>query len=331
MALKRLSISNLESGGLITNYQCTSRCGHCLYRCGPRWPHDYIDERTAHVNFETLSDLHCSSVHIGGGEPLLRPETLVKVLNTAAKDRINVDYVETNSSWVKDQDSACTVLDKLMKTGLRTILISISPFHNEFIPFSKVKTLMSACKRTGMKMFPWVSEFVSDIESFDENVTHPQSEYEQRYGEDYWESLPGRYWISMGGRALETYGKTGKRASVRSLITQSGSGCKELGQTAHFHFDLYGNYIPGLCSGLSISRSDLGKELPPREYPIISALYNGGIGSLLCMAMEAYGFEASRSSYRVKCELCYEIRRYLAVDRGLDTKELQPRGHYLYG
>lgn len=37
------SIDRLESGGVITNYTCTSRCAHCLCGCSPGWPKEYMD------------------------------------------------------------------------------------------------------------------------------------------------------------------------------------------------------------------------------------------------------------------------------------------------
>jgi hypothetical protein len=74
----------------------------------------------------------------------------------------------------------------------------------------------------------------------------------------------------------------------------------------------------------------LGTPLNPEEYPIISRLFSGGIGEFVSYAAETYGFKASKPAYASKCELCYEVRRFLVVDQGLDSKELQPHGHYLY-
>jgi MoaA/NifB/PqqE/SkfB family radical SAM enzyme len=37
-------------------------------------------------------------VHIGGGDPLLRPDKLKRVLDIAAEVDVSVEYVETNSS-----------------------------------------------------------------------------------------------------------------------------------------------------------------------------------------------------------------------------------------
>ena len=89
------------SGGMITNYFCTSRCGHCLYNCSPRWEKEYITTPTAEKNLQAVRSLGCRAVHIGGGEPLLRPEALAEVLKVAAKLGVAVAYVETNASWLR--------------------------------------------------------------------------------------------------------------------------------------------------------------------------------------------------------------------------------------
>lgn len=331
MTPQPLCLSRLLSGGLITNYFCSSECRHCLYRCSPRWPKDYISAETARANLETLRRLGCRAVHIGGGEPLLRPDGAASALEVARQTGVHVEYIETNSSWYRDHDSACALLEKLADCGLSTLLVSISPFHNERVPFYKVKGVIDACRQTGISVFPWVSDFISDLSALDEEQPHSLEEYQALFGENYVANLPRRYWISPGGRALDTFGKFGTQKSVSQLAAESRRGCAELAEVTHFHIDLYGNYVPGLCAGLSIRREDLGTPLDPEAYPLISHLFAGGVGALLDYAAEAYGFGASKAAYGSKCELCYEIRRFLVVDKEMDSRELGPRGHYLYG
>jgi hypothetical protein len=52
-----LTLSRLASGGLITNYFCTSACRHCLYRCSSGWPKDTITAETARRNLEAVRRL----------------------------------------------------------------------------------------------------------------------------------------------------------------------------------------------------------------------------------------------------------------------------------
>ncbi|HCE46976.1 MAG TPA: radical SAM protein [Lentisphaeria bacterium] len=325
--MKNLHISKLHSGGLITNYFCSSKCRHCLYGCGPEWEKRYIEQAQVEKNLLKVKSLGCTSVHIGGGEPFLRPEALSEVLRVARKVGVSVEYVETNSSWYKDENEACGLLDKLKSEGLDTILVSVSPFHNEFIPFKKIKGVINACRITGVNIFPWLKSFVPETGSFDENKTHSLDEYEKRFGDKYVIELISRYGLTMRGRALKTYAGKLNRRSVEEILKANDSGCYELADISHFHVDLFGNYIPGLCTGLSIAVDDLGSQLEMREYPILNMLYDRGINAFLEFAVSNYGFQPA-DEYLSKCELCFEIRRHLVLKRRISSKELQPVEFY---
>ncbi len=323
------NIQRLRSGGLITNYFCTSSCKHCLYNCSPQWEKRYIDPDTAEKNLMTIRSLGCRSVHIGGGEPLLRPDKLATVLDIADDLGVSVDYVETNSSWFKDPDSATDLLLRLRKHSLNTLLISISPFHNESIPFFKVKGVIEAAQRARVGIFPWVTDFVSDLSRFDPAQTHSLEEYYEIFGRDYLLQVLKRYWIHLGGRALETYRPLlGLKTFQQILEESSGNCCGELSDTGHFHIDLFGNYIPGLCSGLSISIEDLAKPLSDETYPILTFLYRHGIRGLIKMAEDSGGFSPQKDLYLNKCDLCTEVRSFLVQNDYLGSEELNPAEFY---
>jgi hypothetical protein len=323
---RSLTIARLASGGLITNYYCSSRCRHCLYRSGPEWPKDYIDRENTRCNLVAVRRLGCASVHIGGGEPMLAPEKLESVLDTAQEVGVGVEYVETNSSFYQDHAQACRVLGSLREHGLQCLLVSMSPLHNEFVPFAKVKGVLTACREVGVTVFPWVQDFVPDLTRLDQTRTHSLEEAEAILGSGYLETLPSRYWISWGGRALDTFARSVRQRSLDELL--EGGGCDELARSGHFHVDLYGNYIPGLCAGFSVRREDLGTTLSDADYPIITEAYRRGVAGLFRYATEL-GFSPARTSYAAKCELCYELRRFLVVERGARSHELEPRHHYL--
>ncbi len=324
---RRLRIDHLQSGGIITNYYCTSRCRHCLYACGPEWEKKYIDEKTARENLRAIKEFGCSSIHVGGGEPFLDVDGLARVLHLAWEEDVHIEYVETNSSWYRDLDSTADILAALAKTGLSTILISISPFHNEHIPFYKVRGTIEACRIAKVSPLLWMSDLCRDIEGFDEHIPHSLSEYSARFGVDYLRRIPFRYWIHLGGRALGTFENVFDMKDTEYLLSTSRRGCSELMETGHFHVDLFGNYIPGLCAGLSIRREDLGTEILPDRYPFISSLFTSGINGFLKIAVENYGFKP-RELYLSKCHLCVDIRRFLVLEKHVRSFELQPEFHY---
>jgi len=326
--MARFEIKRLVSGGIITNYHCTSRCAHCLYNCSPRRTKHYLDPETGKDNLRLIRGMGCSSVHIGGGEPLLWPEKLGKVLEIAAQVGICVEYVETNASWFRDFESARKNLSELRRIGLRTLLVSISPFHNEHIPFSKTKGVIEACKPAGIGVFPWIADFMADLSKFDANTTHSLEEYKRTFGRKYLLQVLERYWIHMGGRALETFRPILTNQPFQKIITENSGGCAtELANTTHFHIDLFGNYIPGLCAGLSISTEDLNKPLSETKYPAITTLARSGIRGVFELAQQ-YGYVPKRNGYINKCDLCTEIRTFLVNNDYGGAFEFNPKEFY---
>ena len=226
--MAKFKLKRLVSGGLITNYFCVSSCRHCLYNCSPHWEKNYIRPQIAEENLHTIRRLGCASVHIGGGEPLLRSEALGDVLQIAKKIGVVVEYVETNSSWFKDPERAMAILSTLRKQGLQTLLVSISPFHNEFIPFDRIQGVIEAAQQAEIGIFPWISDFIADLSQLDAADTHSLEEFEERFGRDYLKRLLQRYWIHMGGRALQTYRPYLAKKSAQEICDENGGGCAVL-------------------------------------------------------------------------------------------------------
>lgn len=327
---KDFAIKRLQSGGIITNYYCTSACGHCLYFCSPRWKKEYIDRKILVEAVKKIKSCGCRSVHIGGGEPFLNLAGLKMVVETVRSLQVNIQYVETNSSWFQGLKSAIETLSSLRERGLSTLLISMSPFHNEHIPFYKVKGVIEACREADISVFPWISEFYPEIAAFDDRTTHPVSAYEEKYGDNYLSRIPSRYWIHFGGRALETFARVYGTRNYQDTLSANKEGCRELLDVSHFHFDLYGNYIPGLCSGLAIRCDHVGTALSQIDYPFLNTLFREGIGGFGNLAASKYGFQPSRE-YMSKCDLCFDIRKYLVLQVGVSSRELQPKGFYQNG
>lgn len=319
-------INYLVSGGVITNYKCSSKCKHCVYASSPSWPNDYMTSSTADQIFSSLKRLGCNSIHIGGGEPLLQPEKIYPVLESAARHSIGIDYIETNASWYREESSAKNVLRELIKRKVYSLLISIDPYHNEYIPFYKVKGLIETCSKVNMGVFPWLMEFWDDIDAFDDRKPHSLEEYAALYGEAYLRSLPKRYGLNLRGRALKTYRPMLKMEAFDKIL-KNASPCNLLSGIHHFHVDLYGNFIPQSCAGLSIKLSDLIDGAEPDKYPVFSRLETRGIRGLVELAVEEYDYKP-KSEYAGKCDLCNDIRSYLVLDRDLDLPDLQPANHY---
>jgi len=321
-----LKIDRLVSGGVITNYKCSSACKHCCYCSSPKWPDDYMSSDMADEVFSILRSLGCYYVHIGGGEPLLKPEKLFDVLDAASKNNIGIEYIETNSSWYKDEAEAIAILIEMKKHGVDTLLISIDPYHNEYIPFWKVKALILACKKAGMRVFPWLMEFWDYIDAMDDKKPHSLEEYKRLYGDDYLLQLLNKYGLNLKGRAFKTY-KPMMRKQPYVQILKESTPCKLLSGIYHFHVDLYGNFIPQSCPGFSIPLRELAHGADPGKYRIISIIESEGIRGFAELAINEFGYKP-KEEYAGSCDLCYDIRNYLVLALGLDIADLKPEGHY---
>jgi hypothetical protein len=322
-------IKHLASGGVITNYNCTSHCGHCLYNCGAHRPRDYLEAAMAGKIFRSIIRHGCRSVHIGGGEPLLQPQNLQTVLEAALAAGMGIDYVETSSAWFVDGEKAQSLLQPLKRAGLRTLLVSISPFHNAAIPYARVMGVIDACRQIGIQVFPWVNGFVRDLRRLDIRRTHAMAEYEAACGPDYLKRIPDRYWIHLGGRALETFRSVFTQHPLEHILQNSPSSCsRALADTGHFHIDLYGNYVPGLCSGLAVAMEDLGGPLSSTDYPLLHRLATDGIRGLFRTAVQDHGFAPQRGAYLNHCDVCNEIRCALFHENPGRFRELAPDGYY---
>jgi len=323
-----LKIDYLVSGGIITNYKCTSKCRHCCYSSSPKWPDDYMTSTMADEIFSILRSLGCCHVHIGGGEPLLKPDKILDILNTARKNNIVIEYIETNSSWYRDERSTNAILKELKDYGVNTLLISIDPFHNEYVPFWKVKALIKACSKTGMNIFPWLMEFWDDIDAMDDKKIHSLDEYKQLFGNDYLLQLQKKYGLNLKGRALKTYKPMMKKQPFEQILRES-IPCKLLSGIYHFHVDLYGNFIPQSCPGFSIPLKELANKADPVKYRIFNSLESEGIRGFAELATKEYGYRPKKE-YAGRCDLCYDMRSYLVLELGLNLPDLKPVNHYKY-
>ena len=266
---------------------------------------------------------------LDGGEPFLDPQGLEQIVETACSCGVAIDYVETNSAWYIDEKKATAILKALSAAGLEKLLISISPFHNEFIPFKKVKGVIDIGRKLGYSLFPWKSDFIKDLSQFDDGVPHGPEAFIEQFGHRYLETVLNRYWIHLGGRAIDTFRPVLRSTHLSTLLRKQRGGCAAaLSDTSHFHIDLYGNYIPGLCSGLAIPHTLLGAPLKEEDFPILHILAVSGVKGLMRFAEERFNISPKRDAYLNACDLCSELRTGIVHARPHTFRELEPEGFY---
>jgi len=136
--MKKLKIPPFTSGGLILSYKCSSSCRHCIYASTPRWK-DWMTEQDIEHFLAQIKHFapHQHGLHLAGGEPFINFDLTLRTVELCIEYDVPLQYVETNAFWCEDDDLTAYQLNMLRESGLPAILISVSPFHNEFIPFER--------------------------------------------------------------------------------------------------------------------------------------------------------------------------------------------------
>jgi len=100
-----------------------------------------------------------------GGEPLLYPEVVCKIHETAAKLGILKRDLITNGYFSKDKQRIKEVVAALADSGVSRMLLSVDAFHQETIPLEPVKYFAECVKETdiAIKLSPaWLVSETDD-------------------------------------------------------------------------------------------------------------------------------------------------------------------------
>ena len=145
-------IQNLNRIEFLITLACTGRCKHCSegeHSAGG----EYIDGDTAaQVVYKVCSEFDIESVMTFGGEPLLHPDEVCNIHTAAQKMNIPKRQLITNGFFGKSEARIEEVAEKLAKSGVNDILLSVDAFHQETIPLKSVKDFAEAVKSTGIPL-----------------------------------------------------------------------------------------------------------------------------------------------------------------------------------
>jgi len=317
-----ITTERLMHGGVMANYKCTAACRHCLYACSPDRTGGYISEDTGKQVAKLLRSAGCRSMHIGGGEPFMDFEGLVDLVRNLSDGGVNVEYIETNASWVTDEKQCELKLRELYKAGADTLCISLDPFHAEYVPIDRPLTLAKICRSIGFGYFLWQERFMPMMSRLDKSKKHSRAEMEELISPKYISETARSYGINYGGRAVNIEAEYVANKQVKDII-KTGS-CRSLVSGGHFHVDMYGRYVPPGCTGIIIPLDEAINGIPDGKYPVFEALLSGGTEKLLEYAI-ANGFTENPDGYPSGCALCINIRHWLSINA--PSPELDPE-HY---
>ena len=148
--MKNPYLKNLNKIEFVVTSDCTGHCKHCSQGdhkpCG-----ECIDIFTA-INAvrKVANEYDIKTVMTFGGEPLLCPDVVCAIMETATSLGVAKRQVITNGYFTKSEEKRREVAKRLAESGVNDLLVSVDAFHQETIPLGAVKGFARAAKEQGI-------------------------------------------------------------------------------------------------------------------------------------------------------------------------------------
>jgi Radical SAM superfamily len=137
--------------GLTIGARCNASCGHCAKAYGPTRTEVLAKERILRLMDEAaaIDDGEPLCFAITGGEPFLHFETLVEIVTHGAEVGGEISCV-TNAYWARSSELARAKLAILADCGLTALAVSVSRFHQRYIPLERARLALETAREFGI-------------------------------------------------------------------------------------------------------------------------------------------------------------------------------------
>ena len=143
-------LKNLDRIEFAVTMACTGRCRHCSEG-------DHVN-CTGHIDADVATDavrkicrhFQIKSLMTFGGEPLLYPEVIYAIHQTAKEMDIPDRQLITNGYFSKSGEKISEVANKLAGCGVNDLLLSVDAFHQETIPMEPVMLFAESIVKEGI-------------------------------------------------------------------------------------------------------------------------------------------------------------------------------------
>ena len=308
----------------IVSYKCTNECKHCALRGSPNQDEITIKlEAVKKYLGDVTSNYIIDEVGFFGGEPLLKFDLLVKLIEEVKRFGIKKIGLPTNGYWGKNESIAKDYALKLKKAGLYRISFSVDAFHQEFVSIDTIKQAIRAAHEAGIEWIAVLSQYLGSQDEknvFNEQTKAMTVELSKEF--EFFHQINSE--LNVMGRAvneLTNYYPMTAIPSDKCIIFK----------VPMFMIDPNGWVFHHSCHGICIGNakeknlSQIISEFKYRKHPIIGKVVaKGGPQNLLEMAIEK-GYEPL-SGYADKCHLCFSARNFL---RPYYPNILEPSNLYL--
>jgi len=348
---KPMPLKYWSFAGLLLTYWCNARCASCYVCSSPSAGCDMdVEDGLAFWAGLHSASPHGCRIHIGGGEPFGRWETLIELARRAHRDGLGpLEAVETNAHWATDAAIVRDRLAVLDEAGMGRLVISADPYHQQFVPIARVRLTADVAEdvlggdRVRVRWRDWAAEGF-DTDRLDASRRRALFAAYARKGRD-----------RLSGRAAS---ELAELLPLRPADAFADSSCKErLLRSRHVHVDANGILCPGTCAGIVLGRatgagapggqrqssrertasvSEIWQGLSVRfadiqrncdafgsgQTDVIGLLAQRGPTALMKCA-ERWGYGRRAGGYASKCHLCWDVRRWL-FENGYFLDQLGP-------
>jgi hypothetical protein len=137
---------------LVLTAKCTAKCGHCSASCGPQRTEHLAPTHLRRIMEEAsrIDDGEGLHFDITGGEPFMDFEQLCDTL-AYAQQLGGATSCVTNAFWARTDAIALQKLRTLRDLGLQLLAVSVSRFHEEFVPLASVGRALRAASQLGIE------------------------------------------------------------------------------------------------------------------------------------------------------------------------------------
>ncbi len=133
---------------LMVTRRCNMRCGHCSVESGPG-VRDEPSERELLDQVRQAAASEVRSINLTGGEPMLRPRTVLRLIREARRLGV-ATTLTTNGSWGRTAARARRGVWALRRAGLGSVAVSVDRYHDEFQGPTPALWIARAAEKAGL-------------------------------------------------------------------------------------------------------------------------------------------------------------------------------------
>jgi MoaA/NifB/PqqE/SkfB family radical SAM enzyme len=251
------------------------------------------------------------SIMTFGGEPLLYPEIVCAIHKEAMDVGIPVRDVITNGFWSRKTEEIQEVAQKLVKSGLNEVSISVDCFHQEFVPLEIVKKAARSLLKAGMRRISWNPCWV--VSKDHDNPYNWKTKAILKQLEELPVKASGGNIAQPEGRAilwlkdfLPQKTKTPKGKCGDMPYTEKLDSVKAICVEPDGRIDVCTQFHIGNASETDII--DITENYDPFKIPEAKAIIESGMEGLTNWARKK-GVKPDTEGYYNICHMCTDIRR----------------------